>query len=263
LASSVVRIARLAGASSSAVHRVQLADGRSLVVRRYVWRQFMAEEPEAPSREGDALRFAGAHGLAVPELVALDATGQGFGDGTPTLVMTFLHGRPVAGPDLEMLATAAAAIHEVNADQLGHDYAPWYQDTTTEPPAGAARPELWERALERWQSVPPFAGSLIHRDFHPGNVLWSRHRISGVVDWVNACRGPWQCDIAHCRDQLIQLRGFGCADRFLDAYLRLTGRVYDPFWELASVLEHDAGWWNPERINRAEKRLGAALATGE
>jgi hypothetical protein len=49
------------------------------------------------------------------------------------------------------------------------------------------------------------------------------------VDWANACRGPWGCDIAHCRSLLIELDGIDAADRFLTAYQSLTGRAYDPY----------------------------------
>jgi hypothetical protein len=46
----VVSVRRLPGASSTAVHAVRLADGRTLVLRRYVWDKFRAEEPESPAR---------------------------------------------------------------------------------------------------------------------------------------------------------------------------------------------------------------------
>ena len=42
----------------------------------------------------------------------------------------------------------------------------------------------------------------LHRDFHPGNLLWTDERITGVVDWVSACAGPPEEDIGHCRANL-------------------------------------------------------------
>ena len=35
---------------------------------------------------------------------------------------------------------------------------------------------------------PPGPVTLIHRDFHPLNTLWSRGRLTGIVDWSAACR---------------------------------------------------------------------------
>jgi hypothetical protein len=51
------------GRSSTAVHGLRLFDGRRLVLRRYVWPAFLEDEPVAPSRELDALRFGFARGL--------------------------------------------------------------------------------------------------------------------------------------------------------------------------------------------------------
>jgi Ser/Thr protein kinase RdoA (MazF antagonist) len=107
--------------------------------------------------------------------------------------------------------------------------------------------------------MPAYHQTFIHRDFHPGNVLWSRGQSTGVVDWADACRGPWGCDAAHCRAMLIQLAGPEAADRFLDAYESLTGWKLDPYWEIASVLEHGPSHWNPVTVDESEPRLERAL----
>ncbi len=259
--SVVQRVRRLAGASTTAIHRLDLADGTALVLRRYVWPWFLVDEPVAPQREIDALAFAGRHGLAVPELVAADVTGTEIGDGIPAVLMTLLGGRAVGVPDLHRLAEVAATIHDVDPDGFGHDYSPWCVETTIGPPPAATRPEIWEAAIDRWLNHPPeYRPTFIHRDFHPGNVLWSRRRSTGVVDWANACRGPWGCDIAHCRSLLIELDGIDAADRFLTAYQSLTGRTYDPYWEIASVLEHGPSHFDAGNVAQSEPRLERALA---
>ena len=257
-------VRRLPGASSTAVHGLRLSDGRRVVLRRYLWPGFLEDEPEAPAREVDALVFAHDHGLPVPEVVAADVTGRTVGDGVPALLMSFLPGRAIAAPDLERLAEGAARIHAVGSGPPGHTYFRWYDPASTRPPAGAHRPDLWEAAIERWQGdLPPFTATLVHRDFHPGNVLWSRGRLTGIVDWANACHGPAGCDIAHCRWNLIELSGFDAADRFQAAYERMTGTPVDPFWELGSELEHGpSAWTPPAAVTRAERRLAAALAAG-
>ena len=80
---AVVRVNRLPGASTTAVHRIRLANDRSLVLRRYVWPFLLADEPIAPRRELDALLFAAARGLPVPQVVEADVTGEHVGDGVP------------------------------------------------------------------------------------------------------------------------------------------------------------------------------------
>jgi len=47
---------------------------------------------------------------------------------------------------------------------------------------------VWERAVEISRGpAPDLPAVLLHRDFHPGNVLWRYGRVSGVVDWLGAC----------------------------------------------------------------------------
>src|SRR5262249_5560217 len=153
--------------------------------------------------EVEALGFAVAHGLLAPEVLAADVAGDEVGDGVPAVVMAMVPGRPLAEPDLTRLAQAAAAIHDVDARSLGHEYFRWYAPSSLEVPANAVQPAVWAAAIARCRDDPPdYSASFIHRDFHPGNVLWTRGRVAGVVDWVNACRGPWGCDIAHCRSNL-------------------------------------------------------------
>lgn len=260
----IERVRRLPGASSTAVHGVWFDDGTRLVLRRYVWSGFTDEEPEAPGRETDALRFAVAHGLPVPTVVASDVHGQEIGDGIAALLMTFVAGRAIAHPDLTELASAAAAIHAVNADDLGHEYYPWYTDTTTAPPPASNRPQLWDRAIDVWHNhMPDFDPVFVHRDFHPGNVLWSRGRVAGVVDWANSCRGPRGCDVAHCRANLVDWAGPEAAERFQREYEAITGTRHHPFWDLASTLENDYNRASAAAVRAAEDRIEHALRAME
>lgn len=258
--SGVVRARRLPGASSAALHRLDLADGTRLVLRRYAWRAYREAEPDAPRREVDALGFAHRHGLAVPEVVAADLTGDEIGDGIPVVLVTFLPGRPEAVPDLGRLAEVAASIHDIGADGFGHEYSPWYEAEMTTPPPATERPALWEQAIELWRSArPEYRPRFVHRDFHPGNLLWSRGRSTGVVDWSNACRGPIGCDIAHCRANLRDLADAETADRFVAAYTAATGEALDPFWVMAAHLEHDHDHWTQRRLVVDEPDLERAV----
>jgi Ser/Thr protein kinase RdoA (MazF antagonist) len=258
---SVVRVKRLAGASSTAVHRLELSDGSRLVLRRYSWPGFLADEPVAPRREVDALGFAFARGLSVPEVVAADATGSSIGDDVPAVLMSFVPGRAVAVPDLRRLAEVAASIHDTSPDGFEHEYFRWYEGTTTGPPSGTSRPKLWETAIELWtERMPAYRPAFIHRDYHPGNVLWLRGEPTGVVDWANACRGPRGCDIAHCRSNLVQLAGQEAADRFVREYESITGETHHPYWAIASILEHGPSRWTPAELSVWEPDLARAVS---
>jgi aminoglycoside phosphotransferase (APT) family kinase protein len=258
---SVARAERLAGASSTAVHRLRFPDGLSLVLRRYVWPGFLEDEPIAPQRELDALSFAGVDHLPVPGVVAADITGGDIGDGIPAILMSFLPGRALASPDPVRLAEAATAIHAIDPSGFAHEYFPWFEDIPLRPPSSAHRPRVWERALEiRINGMPSYRPTFIHRDFHPGNVLWRRGRCSGIVDWANACRGPAGCDVATCYGNLIDWAGYDVADKFVAAYEALTGQAQHPYWEIASVLEHGPSPWTHQDIAESERRLDRALA---
>ena len=256
----VVRWRRLPGASSSAVHALLLATGARFVLRRWTWRGVLDEEPVMPVRERDALTLAAERGLPVPRVAGADVTGDVVGDGVPALLMTVVGGRPVAVPDLTGLAETAAAIHEVTADGLPHEFFRWYADALAGPPRAATRPDLWERALElRESATPAYERRLVHRDYHPGNVLWARGRLTGVVDWPNACRGPWEIDVATCRSNLARLADRATADDFLRAYVAATGRDYHPYWDVSYLLENDAEHWTPVEVADAESMLERVL----
>ena len=87
----------------------------------------------------------------------------------------------------------------------------------------------------RGRAQPRTTPRFIHRDYHPANMLWSRGKLSGVVDWINACAGPPQVDVAHCRVNLVRLHG---VDDRRTAFSARTRRHrgtsvadYDPYWD--------------------------------
>lgn len=108
------------------------------------------------------------------------------------------------------------------------------------PPAFTQRPELWKRAIEIFKGPAPIGegACFIHRDFHPGNVLWRRQRPSGVVDWLHGCWGPPTADVGHCRWNIWAMHGRNAADEFLAEYRRLVPEAppYDRYWDLAAAL---------------------------
>ena len=69
------------------------------------------------------------------------------------------------------------------------DYHRFYEPETLVPPAWSTRPRLWERAFAVAAGPPPDdRACFIHRDYHPGNTLWTGGRLTGVVDWIG---GSW------------------------------------------------------------------------
>ena len=251
----------MSGASSTAVHEVRLHDGRTVVLRRYVWTGFLEAEPDAPAREVAALTYAVDQGLAAPVILAADPSGSEVGDGVPAILMNRLPGRAYAVPNPEALADVAASIHRLDGVEIDHAYFPWCRDTSTRAPKGCQDAKRWAEALDVWRSAAPsYEPRFIHRDFHPGNVMWFRGRLSGVVDWANACIGPPGLDVATCRWNLADWAGPAVADAFVAAYERRSGQRHDRYWDIARILEDD---WDiiddSKRVAQAERHLADAM----
>jgi aminoglycoside phosphotransferase (APT) family kinase protein len=237
----------LAGGTSSAVHgiSVQAGDGlvHELVLRRFVREDWLAEEPDVAAREAVALRLVADRGLPTPRLVAVDVDGGAVG--VPAVLMTRLAGRIVWGPPhpsrfLRGLAEPLPIIHAtpLSAGTALPAYRP-YPLKMRRPPVWASRPMIWLRAIELLDGPQPSEERvLIHRDYHPGNVLWDDRGVSGVVDWVNASVGcPW-ADVGHCRANLASELGVAAVESFLALYRAVSRRTdaYHPYWDIAAIL---------------------------
>jgi aminoglycoside phosphotransferase (APT) family kinase protein len=229
---------------SSAVHvlTVQVSDGgrEQVVLRRYVRADVNEEEPDIAEREAQVLRFVEAIGVPTPKLVAVDPTGADAG--VPSILMSRLAGRIEWSPSnvdgwLERLAALLPPIHGAPLPDLGaiRPFTP-YEQLSYARPSWARWPKVWERAVEVVRDpAPEFRAVFIHRDFHPGNVLWRRGRVSGVVDWQAASIGPAWADVAHCRVNLFRY-GLEVADRFTDLWERQAGVSYHPWAEIVAIV---------------------------
>jgi aminoglycoside phosphotransferase (APT) family kinase protein len=242
----VISVAVLAGATSSLLHAVEV-DGptgrRNLVLRRFVNEKWVEAEPDVAVREGMSLQHATRAGLPAPDLIALDANGEHCG--VPATLVARLEGNVVLEPAdrrqwLRGLAETAARIHRVDAAGFRWKYRRYNEGGTLTVPPWSKRQDAWAKAIEIVEGPPrSYAECFVHRDYHPSNVLWQNGRVSGVVDWVNGCRGPAAIDVAWCRHNLANLHSVPVADEFLEVYVAEAGSefTYDPYWDLMSVVE--------------------------
>jgi aminoglycoside phosphotransferase (APT) family kinase protein len=265
----VVGVRRLRNAWAAAVHAVDIEapDGErhEVVLRRWV-RADQPPDPGVVENEAAALSVvASAAALTTPVLVAFDVTAA-FTD-VPALVMTRLHGHDVlAPPDLDAfldgLVASLRAIHSVAippASGIG-EYRPWGLELLADAPGWSRRPDVWRRAIAiARRPVPAAPTVLCHRDFHPGNVLWHRGRVSGVVDWTHTCLGPAAADVAHCRTNLALLFGLEVADEFARRY----GPVADRAWFdiVDTVGAGDPEVWRWHDAGRADITVDTVVRT--
>jgi aminoglycoside phosphotransferase (APT) family kinase protein len=242
----VSSVAVIPGATSSMLHAVDVeSDGqlRSLVLRRFTDKDWVRREPDVAVREAASVQHAARAGLPAPDLVATDRDGTYCG--LPATLVTKLRGEMVLQPAnwhewLQGLASTAAQIHRVDAAGFRWTYRRYNDGEELAVPSWSKQPEAWKKAIQIVQAAAPsYRECFIHRDYHPSNVLWLNGRVSGVVDWVNGCRGPAGIDVAWCRHNLANLHGVSVADDFLAAYVETAGSEfeYDPYWDLMSVVE--------------------------
>ena len=202
--------------------------------------------------------------IVAPEVVAADPD-AGHCD-VPALLLTRLAGHPPRSQETgadgfcRQLAEALAQIH-VAWGAAGPQLPPYrlYYDRAH------AKPARWMPATAIWADVtaavrepPPAAPmTLIHRDYHPQNTLWSRLRLTGVVDWTQASWGPPALDLGHMRWNLVADHGQAAADRFLACYRAAAGAAPgdQPYWDLVALLDLLLDGDDPGDIEPADLRV--------
>jgi pimeloyl-ACP methyl ester carboxylesterase/aminoglycoside phosphotransferase (APT) family kinase protein len=219
---TVVDSRPLQGGWSAQMRQLTLDDGTELVLRTFVKPFFRRHAPGLLAREADILTLlAGQEGIPAARLVAVDARGELCDH--PALLMSALPGRVRLDEEdlerrLDLLAAQLVRIHRVVPGDRPRPYQAWTSAERVRTPAGA----LWERAVDVIRREPPsYEGRFLHRDFHPGNVLFDGERggdgcgggsggglrVSGVVDWVETSWGPVDLDVAHSSTALALLHG--------------------------------------------------------
>lgn len=238
----VQSVKRLPGSTSSTLYEVEMAE-TTIVVRQIDNAEWLMEEPDLIQHEAASLEKMATSGLFAPTLLALDETGEK--SGLPSVLMTKVEGKVELLPaDFEAwvdgLAKVLSDIHRIEVGDFPWKYEPYTKREDVQMPEWTNKLDVWQVAFERLQGTQPtFRETFIHRDFHPANVLWLDGKVSGVVDWPNACRGPAGIDVGHCRVNLALLYSVEVADLFLQAYVKYAGDsfTYDSYWDIVSVFD--------------------------
>ncbi len=264
---TIVGAERLRGGWTSQMRRLSVTGGGApgqLVLRSFVKPFFVRHAPGLLTREADVLALLGGTDVPAAALQAVDATAEHCDH--PSLLMSLLPGGvrlSDAGAERRagLLAAQLVRIHgvDVTAENRPRTYEAWTAADRVRVPETTTRPGLWRRAVDVIRrDAPAYRPRFLHRDFHPGNVLFDGEgesvRVTGVVDWVETSWGPADLDVAHCSTALALLHGPRSGMAFADAYLAAGGALArDPgdhlYWRLLDALafapdaEKVAGPW--------------------
>jgi len=244
----LLHIERLRGGISAQVHAVHFSlpggERGKFVVRREKPGDF---DPLAFAREFQLLGMLERAGVPAPRPILFDGDGAYFG--TPAIVISFA-GRPLMVPPklqpwIDDLALALARVHSVTPAQFDLSFLPnlapdGIRDAVLREPgaklAGDPLAEEIAAALrDRVSKVTWVAPTLVHGDYWSGNTVWSRNRLSGVIDWSDAMVNDPRLDVAECRMDLATAYGLEAADSFLAEVQarRPIGELPDmPFFDL-------------------------------
>lgn len=242
----VTRCRRLVGGITSSVHLLRVVDRRGrahgLVLKR--WPEDPLDET-IPMIEREARILGcldGVH-LPVPSLVGVSRPEET--DGCPALLMTQVPGRIDLAPRepsrwMGQMAGTLAGIHDLVLAAPSSD--PWTPTPEVEMPTWSSHPGLWERADAVLTTVPaPSEVTFIHGDYQHFNLLWSRGRVSGVIDWSIGGRGHPDRDVGHCRLNLAVLFSPEWAADFARAYQAEAGRTIDGWWDVYEISRYGDG----------------------
>jgi aminoglycoside phosphotransferase (APT) family kinase protein len=206
-----------------------------LVLRWYAGGTFLDEEPAALRREVAALLALRNTPVPAPRLVA-------WSQDPPAVLMTHVPGRhrlDAGGP--HAVRSLLDAIHATDPGPFAEwSYRGYHEGRDLRRPIWWRDARLWDLAVDR-SAAGPARGDpvVIHRDYHPGNILWSNDVITGVVDWGNTCLGPAAFDLAHYRVNLASLVGPDVTDREFPG---------DPEWDIEAALGF-VDPWDPTTVD--------------
>lgn len=217
----ILNVARLEGGQHADTWRVDTDDPAfSAVVRQF---------PVADSAAGHEQRVLrtldGLGGLA-PVLLGGDLDGHW--SEHPTTLISWLDGEPKITPSdperwARELGRALALVHTVPTDHIAD------LQSVLEGRGAQARLHgpLAPRVRSRWAQIVGAPDVLTHTDYWSGNVVWRDGRLTGIVDWSGAARGPRGYDLGWCRLDLVLLFDERIADVLLAAYEAGIGRTVD------------------------------------
>jgi aminoglycoside phosphotransferase (APT) family kinase protein len=233
----ILTVTRLDGGQHSDTWRVDTENPAFTAVVR----EFPVAD-SAGAHEQRVLRILDGLGGLAPVLLGGDLNAQW--SERPTTLISWLDGRADITPTdpegwAHELGRALAVVHALPNERLTGFTSVFDRRGSQAVLDGPLAAEV----RSRWTQVTAAPQVLAHSDYWSGNVVWRDGRLTGIVDWSGAGRGPRGFDLGWCRLDLVLLFDEQIADVFLRAYQAAIGRTIDDIvlWDdWAVARSHDA-----------------------
>lgn len=218
-----------------------------------------------------------SEGIAAPRVLWSDPDGSSFG--VPAVVLTRFRGATTGRPSdpvswARQLGATLARIHAIPISNYDFSYlppslevAPAFLERAMAPTPAVARHALAGVVLDGLRQLrdglalerPTFT----HGDFWPGQSIWWRGRLEGVVDWDFPRLDDPGIDIGYCRMDIAIIANLTVADEFLRAYEGAAVRTVTNlrFWDLIAAyqaMEHPGRWHRQGLIGMSRPDLQGA-----
>jgi aminoglycoside phosphotransferase (APT) family kinase protein len=225
------------------------------VVKVFANPAFVAEYPDCVDHAVASMQFVRANSdLRVPEVVDADSTGDLAG--YPAILMTALGGVPLEVPTrrvFDRIIDVADQVHGLPAAGFKWHHHRYNDPTDTFAPDWFGDSGLFAELAAR-SAAAVSDEVFIHRDFHPGNLLFDGDLVVGTVDWDYACIGPSGEDFG--RTWLNLAADYG--QRISTVFASRAARRLDPAWVAATWLDWLGFYEGGETVRRwgtPEERL--------
>ena len=240
-------------------HTLEYSEGGLMVSRRLVARLYPGRHAAGKAeKEFSVMGRLGEAGYPVPEVHEVETDADALG--VPFMIMDWIEGHsmmddflgtPVEelGPHLEAFTGLFADLHRVDP-ALVFPESPRFEDTSgyLETALERAARDLdetgppWLRPVLDWldghrHGVSPGRFSVLHGDFHPGNIMVKPDGSHAVIDWGASSLGDPRGDLMWTVLLASAFWGRPFGETILEAYQRAAGEeVRDAgFFEVAAI----------------------------
>lgn len=175
-------------------------------------------------------------GLNVPEVYACELNTK-----YPFLLLEYLDGSPKyqlinRNETLEKMAQSLSIIHNFAPSLFSFLPSARMLRKKNNPNPDAIIQQVYPILSKNIENMSPNERVLLHGDFGPGNILWNKEKLIGIIDWEGAKLGEPLMDLSQTRLDIAIIYGFEAMDHFTHLYFQLNPLKFKPLqlWDLYS-----------------------------